>query len=66
MKTFGKKPDGLCLERMRASPLWAGDGLCNRHPIAAGLRDVDSGRPAPAQGDAPAVPLPKSMPSPLD
>ena len=25
MKTFGRKPDGLRLERMKASLLWAGD-----------------------------------------
>ena len=46
MKTFGKKPDGLRLERMRTSPLWAGDGFRNRHPIAPGLRDLGAERPS--------------------
>lgn len=39
MTTFGSRADGLRLERMRASPRWAGDGFRNRHPIAPGLRD---------------------------
>ncbi len=39
MKSFGKKADGLRLERMKASHLWAGDGFRNVHPIIAGLRD---------------------------
>ena len=48
MNTFGKKPDGLRLERMRASLLWAGDGLgfCNRHPVLPGLRDPAAPRPS--------------------
>jgi len=48
MKTFGKKPDGLRLERMRASPLWAGDGVGfrNRHPVLPGLRDPAAPRPS--------------------
>ena len=39
MTTFGSRADGLRLERMRASPRWAGDGFRNRHPITPGLRD---------------------------
>jgi L-ascorbate metabolism protein UlaG (beta-lactamase superfamily) len=39
MKSFGKKPQGARLERIKASPLWAGDRFRNRHPIIAGLRD---------------------------
>jgi L-ascorbate metabolism protein UlaG (beta-lactamase superfamily) len=39
MKTLGKKPEGMRLERMRASLLWAGDAFRNVHPIQPGLRD---------------------------
>ncbi|MBV9343661.1 MAG: MBL fold metallo-hydrolase [Gammaproteobacteria bacterium] len=39
MKTFGFLPAGARLERMRASPLWAGASFRNRHPILPGLRD---------------------------
>ena len=39
MKSLGKPPEGLRLERMRASPRWSGDGFRNIHPIAPGLRD---------------------------
>ncbi len=46
MKSLGKKPEGLRLERMRASPLWAGDGFRNRHPVLAGLRDAAAERPS--------------------
>jgi L-ascorbate metabolism protein UlaG (beta-lactamase superfamily) len=46
MKTLGKRADGLRLERMRASPLWAGEGFRNIHPIPAGLRDTSVARPA--------------------
>ena len=36
MKSFGKRADGLRLERMRASPRWAGEGFRNVHPILPG------------------------------
>ncbi len=42
MKSFGARPhqiEGLRLERMQASPLWAGSGFRNQAPIRAGLRD---------------------------
>ena len=45
MKSLGKKADGLRLERMRASPLWAGEGFRNRHPVIPGLRDASAPRP---------------------
>ena len=45
MKSFGARASGLRLERMRASPLWAGDGFRNRHPIPPGLRDSSAPRP---------------------
>ncbi len=40
MKAFGKRPDGLRLERMKASPLWAGEAFRNLHPVLPGLRDA--------------------------
>ena len=39
MKSLGKKPDGMRLERMKDSPLWAGEGFRNLHPILPGLHD---------------------------
>ena len=45
MKTFGKRPEGLRLERIKASPLWAGDAFRNVHPIAPTLRDTSGPRP---------------------
>ena len=46
MKTFGKKPEGLRLERMKASLLWAGEAFRNLHPIQPGLRDTSAPRPS--------------------
>jgi len=46
MKVLGSKPTGKRLERMKASPAWAGTAFRNVHPILPGLRD-------------PAVPMPK-------
>jgi L-ascorbate metabolism protein UlaG (beta-lactamase superfamily) len=45
LKTFGKRADGLRLERMRGSPRWAGDGFRNVQPITPGLRDPSATRP---------------------
>ncbi len=45
MKSLGKKSDGLRLERMQASPLWAGDRFSNLHPVLPGLRDSTVARP---------------------
>jgi len=39
MKSLGKRADGARLERMKASPLWAGDRFRNVHPILPNLRD---------------------------
>ena len=41
MKSFGAKPQGLRLERIRASPRWAGERFRNVHPILPGLRDLN-------------------------
>ena len=45
MKSLGRKAEGARLERMRASPRWAGDGFRNVNPIPAGLRDTTAPRP---------------------
>ncbi|MFM2065517.1 MAG: hypothetical protein RLZZ584_426 [Pseudomonadota bacterium] len=45
MKSLGKRAAGLRLERMAASPLWAGDGFRNLHPVRPGLRDASAPRP---------------------
>jgi L-ascorbate metabolism protein UlaG (beta-lactamase superfamily) len=39
MKSLGSRPDGLRLERIRASPRWAGDRFHNVQPTLPGLRD---------------------------
>ena len=39
MKSLGKQAGGARLERMRASPQWAGEHFVNVHPILPGLRD---------------------------
>ena len=46
MKTLGRKANGLRLERMRASSLWAGEGFRNVHPVLAGLRDPGVAMPS--------------------
>ncbi len=45
MNSFGKKPDGLRLERIKASLLWAGEAFQNIHPVLPGLRDPAAPRP---------------------
>ena len=37
MKSMGERATAERLERMRASPLWAGSGFRNRAPITPGL-----------------------------
>ena len=46
MKSLGKRAAGPRLERMRASPLWAGDSFRNVHPVLPGLRDAAAPRPS--------------------
>jgi L-ascorbate metabolism protein UlaG (beta-lactamase superfamily) len=46
MKSLGRKPDGARLERIKASPRWAGDRFRNVHPIMAGLRDPNVSMPS--------------------
>jgi L-ascorbate metabolism protein UlaG (beta-lactamase superfamily) len=45
MKSLGSKASGARLERMRASPRWAGDGFRNLHPILPNLRDPNAPMP---------------------
>lgn len=45
MKSMGRKPGGLRLERIKASLLWAGEMFRNIHPIPHGLRDRTAPRP---------------------
>ena len=46
MKSLGSKANGARLERMRASPRWAGEGFRNVHPILPGLRDPNAAMPS--------------------
>jgi L-ascorbate metabolism protein UlaG (beta-lactamase superfamily) len=45
MKSLGRKPDGTRLERIKASPRWAGEGFRNVHTIIPGLRDPNASMP---------------------
>jgi L-ascorbate metabolism protein UlaG (beta-lactamase superfamily) len=45
MNSFGRKPDGLRLERIANSSLWSGEGFRNIHPISPKLRDLSAPRP---------------------
>ena len=40
MRTLGARARGLRLERMKASPLWVGNGFRNVHPVLPSLRDT--------------------------
>jgi L-ascorbate metabolism protein UlaG (beta-lactamase superfamily) len=68
MKSLGSKPDGLRLERIRASLLWAGEAFRNIHPVLPGLRDAGVPRPTLSEflcGGArrvPVAPLPSTDP----
>jgi len=68
MKSLGKRAAGERLERMQASPAWAGDRFRNVHPIPPGLRDATV--PMPSLTDficggerrVPSGPLPSMSP----
>ena len=68
MNTFGRRAEGLRLERMRASPMWSGMGFRNMHPVLPGLRDTTVARPTLRDflsgGDrrTPGAPLPSMDP----
>ena len=69
MKSFGTKPAGLRLERMKASTLWGGESFRNVHPVLPGLRDPKA--PFPTVSDflcggerrVPQGPLPSTTPT---
>ena len=42
MKSLGGKSKGARLERIKDSPLWAGERFRNVHPILPGLRDTNT------------------------
>lgn len=71
VKSLGKRAQGARLERMRASPRWAGDRFRNLHPITPGLRDPNTPMPTLAEficgGEhrVPSAPLPAMNPLPL-
>ena len=46
MKSLGSWAAGARLERMKASPLWAGDRFRNVHPVLPGLRDPQARMPS--------------------
>jgi len=46
MRSLGRKPEGARLERIKASPLWAGERFQNVHPVIAGLRDPNASMPS--------------------
>jgi L-ascorbate metabolism protein UlaG (beta-lactamase superfamily) len=68
MKSLGQRPEGARLERIKASPRWAGDRFRNVHPIPPGLRDSTASMPS--LGDflcggerrVPQAPLPSTNP----
>ena len=68
MMSLGKRAEGLRLERMQGSPMWAGDGFRNIHPALAGLRDSPTQRPALSEflcggiRRSPSAPLPSMNP----
>src|SRR5271167_3206855 len=68
MRSLGRKPQGARLERIKASPRWAGDRFRNVHPIAPGLRDPNASMPTLSEflcgGErrVPAGPLPSTNP----
>jgi L-ascorbate metabolism protein UlaG (beta-lactamase superfamily) len=70
MKSMGRRPEGARLERMQASPRFAGGVFRNLHPILPGLRDPNV--PMPSLGEffcggvrrVPMAPLPALNPLP--
>jgi len=45
MKSLGRRANGARLERIKASPRWAGEQFRNMHPIQPGLRDPNAKMP---------------------
>ncbi len=69
MKSFGKRPEGLRLERIKASLLWAGGAFRNIHPVLPSLRNATARPPTVTEflcgGDrrVPRAPLPSVNPT---
>ncbi|HET9351051.1 MAG TPA: MBL fold metallo-hydrolase [Burkholderiales bacterium] len=68
MRSLGARSQGVRLERMKASPRWAGEGFRNLHPILPGLRNPNVPMPTLTEflcgGErrVPARPLPSVSP----
>lgn len=68
MKSLGKRSAGARLERMQASPLWAGDHFQNLHPVLPNLRDPSVPMPSlkefmcGGEQRVPSAPLPSMNP----
>jgi L-ascorbate metabolism protein UlaG (beta-lactamase superfamily) len=68
MKSMGGKAAGARLERIKASPRWAGEQFRNLHPIIPGLRDPNVPMPTFAEflcgggRRVPSAPLPAAKP----
>lgn len=66
--SFGKRAEGLRLERMKASPLWGGEAFRNVHSVLPGLRSATAQRPSlsdvlfPSGRRLPPAPLPSLDP----
>jgi L-ascorbate metabolism protein UlaG (beta-lactamase superfamily) len=70
MRSLGRRPEGTRLERISASPRWAGDRFRNLHPILPGLRDASAPMPTLREflcgGERRLPPGPLPAVSPLD
>jgi len=70
MKSLGRRPDGARLERIRASPRWAGERFRNLRAILPGLRDPNTPMPTLREflcgGERRVPPAPLPSTNPLD
>lgn len=68
MRSMGRRAQGLRIERMQSSVLWAGDGFRNQFPVAPGLKDPNAAFPSlrdflcGGERRVPAAPLPSHDP----
>jgi L-ascorbate metabolism protein UlaG (beta-lactamase superfamily) len=63
MRVLGRRPEGLRLERIQASPRWRGGAFRNLHPVLPGLRDANA--PFPSLRDFLGRPGRRVPPGPL-
>lgn len=70
MRSLGRRPEGTRLERIEASPRWAGERFRNLHPILPGLRDANAAMPTLREflcgGERRLPPAPLPALNPLD